>query len=400
MSTSLSANIIGILGFCIVATPAFAQNKNTAAALASRQVQEAKIDSMRNQMAKLPADSAVARANYLHKISLAYKIFNRDSAMACLMRANTLLEKQPLSQTKANIVYQLAQTNLNNGNMADAISYCEKALGLYTALNLPHRIGNTHNTMAACYAYQGKAPEAIAHFRATLTFWDSVKYAEDYASVLGNIGAVYAQMLEDNASSINYFTRGMKILEADNKTNPSEALGIAYMNIGSAMLNEKRMEEAKGYYAKALVTYRALNMPMDVARTSLLLSGLYAGEKQPEKAEQLFKDANAALTSLEPDYALQATIVLTEGSLRRAQHRYKDALAAHARGLAFAQQNGDIQLQASYLEEYEITYKKKGNFIKSRKYHRQAAALNAQMQNSDVQEQVDEMEKPAPRSNQ
>lgn len=400
---SLSLNSVFLLLCCIVGirtTPLAAQNKNTLAAQAARKMQEARIDSMKTLFTALPKDSAIARANLLHKISLSYKSVNRDSALACLKQAHNLLTGLPLSQTTANITYQLAQTYFNDGNLVDALTHCEQALGQYTTLNLPHRIGNTHNTMAACYAYQGKATEAISHFRLTLSFWDSVAYMEDYASVLGNIGAVYAQMLGNNALAVQYFERCLKMLEKDTKTNPSEALGIAYMNIGSAMLNLKHNDDAKGYYAKALITYRSMNLPMEVARTSLLLSGLYTGDKQPEKAEQLYNDAASAIASLSPDYSLRVSQLLTEGALRRAQKRPKEAIEAHAKALAIAEQNGDLQLQADCLGEYALTYRSTYHWMKAKEYKRRAQALINQMNAPDVQENVEEIEHPAPKAKQ
>jgi tetratricopeptide (TPR) repeat protein len=257
--------------------------------------------------------------------SKAYQHFNK--ALSLFTRTNN---KREISSCYNNIglIYH------DQSNNPKAIQYSLKALSILETMNEPYLTANTLISIGNIYRDQKDDAQALDYFKQALEKQQAANSTEGIAIVNSDIGLVYMDQ-NDYDKALRYFNKSLTILK---QIDAEGDIGDCYSYIGDAyfaMGDMKKSEEnerkalevfkstddqegmsdalndigkiyaAEGKYPASLkIEEQALAIAKDIDSRRLIgdinsqLSEDYEKTKQPEKAFQAFKIAEAIKDSL------------------------------------------------------------------------------------------------------
>jgi len=152
-----------------------------------------------------------------------------------------------------------------DGELSQAMSFYQKALGIYEKIGDERGAAHAHNNVGSIYHRRGKYVKALENYQVALNYYDSNHIIHPLITTLTNIASAYITIgLIDEAKEYNQ--RALNLAE---KNGFKGKLATSLVNMGVISSNRHKLVEAKQYYTRALNVYKELDNQRGIANCLL-----------------------------------------------------------------------------------------------------------------------------------
>ncbi|EDN72797.1 TPR repeat protein [Beggiatoa sp. SS] len=145
--------------------------------------------------------------------------------------------------------------------------------------------------LGGCFARQGQAEQAIAHYQQGLAVAEQLEQSEGVKRQKGILHTDLADVLSDKKD----FEEARKAYEAAlsimKEINDQRSIGAINGQLGTLALMQNKLQEAAERYREALAIFQRLNEPETEAVLHHQLGMVYQEAKQWDAAEQAYREA-------------------------------------------------------------------------------------------------------------
>ncbi len=169
-------------------------------------------------------------------------------------------------KTEAKIYGSLSHTQFLSKDYITAIEYTKKSIDIYKAINFTLGLSSAYNNLAIIYKNIGDYENALLYdinsLEINILNKDSISIAKSY----NNLGNVYVG-LQNNVKAISNFRKAIQLNQKKNILNSSPLI-----NLGNLYLKNKKLDDAKDCYLKALsIENQKNNVPVQLDLSNKLL---------------------------------------------------------------------------------------------------------------------------------
>ncbi len=266
---------------------------------------------------------------------------NFDQALGLVKR----MQSQNLSgEQQFQFSRRVGIVHYRQGNRLLALQWFQRAQQQADALGSDQFLAIALADLGTTHLAMMQYPEALRHFRQSLTLKQQGGSELSQAVTLNNIGSLYRKMA-DFAAAIPYFEQAIAIYQKNNKadrvSHTQEELGLVYLEQGNAQQALQIFLQVLQEYQKHPDAAGQLRAELLCARAALALNNL-------EDAEQHLSIASALDLQLGAS-AQTVSLKLYAGNLLSQQDRYQQADAMLLTGLQLANQQADPEHQQAFL---------------------------------------------------
>jgi tetratricopeptide (TPR) repeat protein len=298
----------------------------------------------------------------------------------------------------ANSYNNLGIIAKNRGNYAKAIDYYNKVLEIRKNLcssisneelhkeclikigDALMNIGNVHYSL-------GDYPDAIAKYKQSLAYYDSVSHRKGISSCYNNIGNIFEEQ-ENFDKAIEYYNQSLEInLKLEHLRN----IGTLYNNIGEVYLKQSELTKALKYFNKSLTYREETNDKRGISAVYSNLAMVYYEEGKYSDALEILNKA------LKIDYQIGDKKGTAEdlnylAQVNLAQGRYSEAVDMARKSLEIST---SIQAPLQSKESHRLlsmAYEKQGSYKKALEEHKVFKEFEDRLFNKEKHEQIEELE--------
>ena len=301
--------------------------------------------------------------------NLAYACLHSDPlrAEAYAQEAGDLAEKQELFIEQAKSCRMLGTINLEEGNFAEAMSYCRKSMEIYKELGDKDGMATVHGTMASTYRSQGMIDKALEHYHESLRREQECGASkDDLALCYLNIGACYSGLHRlDLAQSSYEYARSIWEESGDRMK-----LSYLYHNIGTVHGEKEELDRAQEYFQKALEIREDLGDKKGTASTLANLGSLHKNLDDNESALRCFIRSLELYEEIDNRRGI-ARICGCIGGIYTTLGRLDEAEELILRGLSITRKLSVKDWEILCLEKITNLYEAKGDLQKALQYFRE-----------------------------
>jgi serine phosphatase RsbU (regulator of sigma subunit) len=311
--------------------------------------------------------------------------------------------------------------------MMDSCYIChQRSLKINIELNDSNEISETYNNIGTYYLYSSKFDSARYYYNVAITYLSSDKNSTE-ASILNNIALAY-QYEGNFEKAINIYVQSLTIYEEINETRTAL---LIYNNIGSLYKEIGYYNKAIEYFTKKSDYSQKMGDQIEYCKSLNNIAGCFAEMDQIDTAITIYKSAIPLFNSFE-DKETKAMIYKGiadcevelkqyNKSLEHAQkalelrltlnnenqiYRTYFTIAKSYDGLENYQlaekyyrqceehstKSGDVEIKLATMIGLAETLEKRGNYRESNNYLAQYIALKDSLMNSNVQQQISDLE--------
>ncbi|WP_282042604.1 adenylate/guanylate cyclase domain-containing protein [Winogradskyella flava] len=200
--------------------------------------------------------------------------------------------------------------------------------------------------------YKGEYSKAIEAFLRSLEYAKQTEKKKSIGLIQISIADTYSSM-ENNEFAELYYNKGIAILR---KISDSLNLASALLNAGDWALNNKKYNEALGYFEESSLIFEQQDYPIGTAYNLGNIGMVYAEQDKDELAKKNINEAITILEDLEDYYPISvyltylADIYANKGNFDMA-FKYADRSLDLAKSYGLKEQIGDAHLELSKLHE-------------------------------------------------
>ena len=314
-------------------------------------------------------------------------------------------------QTKAQQFDDIAEQQLENGELGTALQTWQQVLAVHTQNGDRRNISSTLYNMASIYEQLQQYQKALEHYQQALEIRQKLEDVNQIAATLHNIGKVYSQ-LSQYSQALASLNQALKIRRQLEDTtaigNTLNEIGVIYdrqsqylkaiefyeealemakkekdnVNITAILSNLGLVNSRLGRYKQAIDFYQKVlqNNPPQKATTLTYVGAIY------RHLEEFYKALNFDRQALEiyeknQDRLNIATTLDNIGVIYREQEKYSEALESHQKALAIREEFGDREGKSASLDNIGIPHKKLGEDSESLEFLIHTLILNKQLGN-------------------
>lgn len=264
-------------------------------------------------------------ANTLNNIGI---IFNNQGdlpkALDCYHKSLKIFEEiltqsknpEEIKDLKKGISYSLGnigQIYLTQGEVSKTLDFYFRALKIREELKDIKGISQSFNNIGFAFYYNGDPAcksskencikeskiKALEYFLKSLKLREEINDKRGIAVSLSNIGGVYADLGDPNCTgskeeckrtsqskALDCYLRSLKILE---EIKDKWGIANSLNDIGSILLEHKRVAEAMIYANRCLQVSKELGYPVNIKKASSLLKRIYTEQKKYKEALGMYE---------------------------------------------------------------------------------------------------------------
>jgi tetratricopeptide (TPR) repeat protein len=204
-----------------------------------------------------------------------------------------------------------------------------KALAIQERLDNKMQVANLQSSIGAVYCELGDHERGLKSFQSSLELYEQEGVQANMAIALGNIGIAY----ENTDRPEQALTAYQRALEISEEIGDRMSVGRALGNMGGTLVDLERYKEALQSYERALEIWREAGNTDLVGYTLGNIGELYLRQNQWHKALE-YLDESSQLLEEGNDPGQVMTNHLNRSIIFETLGRYKEALAAHQKGMA------------------------------------------------------------------
>ncbi len=238
----------------------------------------------------------------------------------------------------------LAVSNFNIGKSYEymgknllAVDKFEKAIELFTQLNLKYELAETEKHLGIVYENLGKYDKALTHYLIALKKMEALNDNAGIASCLNSIGLIYyfEENYEEALSNFN------KTLEIVTELNYVYAIAITYNNIGLVYENTLVFDTALIYYNKAIDIHKSIDNLYDIAIVYNNVANVFFKQDKYDDALKFYKEAMSIAEQLNDSKGI-STGYINIGIVYKELEKYAPAEENFEKSLSISLETGDL----------------------------------------------------------
>ncbi|MBK5243253.1 hypothetical protein [Clostridium sp.] len=204
----------------------------------------------------------------------------------------------------------------------EALKFCKEEHIIYK--------GRILNSIAKLYSELTSVDEHLDLLRQSLECFEKANYLKGILAILNNIGAVYADKVQDNEKALEYFFR---LKDRSEDSNYIEFNVFAYFNIGETYFKFLRYEKALLFCKLAFKKAESAKLEYMVFNSYIILSSIELKLNNYVKAYDYYSLASKELKAYPNQgemlpwyYKSAASLFLEFGEIKKAEISIKKAL--------------------------------------------------------------------------
>ena len=323
-------------------------------------------------------------AQSLNNIGVAnYYLGNYEAALDFMKKA---LEIRNLLKNKRDIVSSYNNIGIiydDIGNYKTALKYYLKALSVYEELEDENGMAITQHNIGVVYENLSNYDKALEYLLKALRIYK--KLNDDYgtASALGNIGVVYKD-LSNYDKSLKY---QLESLEISKKIGDQTGIANSLHNIGIIYINLKNFDKAIEYYKQSLEIEEEIGDKKGVASTLNNIGIIYDDLKNYHKALEYYHKSEKMYEELNDKNGL-ANAYNNIGVCYQNLGQYRQALKYDFLANKIFKESGNKKGIAATFDNIGSVYLKLGNYSKAKKYLFRSLKLAQEMNTKDLMTEI------------
>jgi len=252
-----------------------------------------------------------------------------------------------LNTTKASILNNIALAYQYEGDYEKSINIYVQSLNIYEQLNDMRTAMLIYNNIGSLYKEIGYFNKAIEYYQKKIAFSQEIGDQIEYCKSLNNIAGCYAEM-HNNDTAITIYESAIPLFDSfDDK----ETKAMIYKGIADCEIEKSNYKKALKYAQKALDLRLIINNDNLIYRTYLTIAEAFNGLK-----------------------------------------KYRMALTYYRKCEKYSQESGDVQIKLKTMFGLANSLSILGNYRESNNYLALYIALNDSIMNSNVQQQISDLE--------
>jgi len=278
----------------------------------------------------------------------------------------------PDSPEKVQVLLAISQNYLNS-SLKDAVDFANAAKDLSLKIKYDAGLANSYRFLGATYKKQGKFPETLDAYTASLEIFTRMGDLVGQSLILNNFGSLYGDQGQET-KGLEYYFQSLKLGE---QANDNKRIVTTLSNIGNIYLNKPNTyDKALEYFLRALPLANQLNDNAIIGTVNVNIGEVYMNINNYDSALFYFRQSLAAF-ELTGDVCYTLNDI---GKLYERQHNYDSALSYHERALSIATHLDSKEDMTGSLLGMAQTYFSKGKIT---------AALSAYQKANDIARSLD-----------
>lgn len=274
------------------------------------------------------------------------------------------------------------------GRSEEALRLLDTGLKLAIKVNNVWSIGTYYHQMGTIYYDLGKYNDAMEHMLLAVKWREKDKNEKGIADTYIWLGILCEKGFKDYNKSLGYYRQAMAIY---NKLGIEYELAYCYSNMGNVYYESAKYDSALFYHFKAIAINEKSEEKYSLGIEHNNVANVYTELKDYSKA---FLHLNKSLQYRQESGDQQgiANVQHNLGSLYEKQARYSEALQSYQKGLEIAKQIDAKELIAHCYFGLANVNEQLGNLKASIQFHKLYQQQKDSMYNTDVAEQLAQME--------
>lgn len=259
---------------------------------------------------------------YFYKGEIEASIKYAELVEDILRKIDYVKGKLDISLYLVNVYYIKNQYYKAREIANEALKFCTEEHIIYK--------GRILNSLAKLYSELTSVDEHLDLLKQSLECFEKAKFLRGILGVLNNIGAVYADKVQDNEKALEYF---LKLQGRSEDSKSLEFNVFAYYNIGEVYFKSLRYEEALSFCKLALKKAKSAKLESMVFNSYVILSSIELELNNYKRAYDYFNLAREELKAYPNQgemlpwyYKSAASIFLEFGEIKKAEISINKAL--------------------------------------------------------------------------
>lgn len=281
--------------------------------------------------------------------------FNLSAQDRTIDSLKKILSHSNNKKTKGNTALHLGEVYFNQGNMAEALEYFNRALLISEQINDKKNAAESLNNMGIVFNRNGNLLKCIELMEQSLKLKIEIKDTLGIGKAYNNLGYFYA-LKGEQKKAYDYYTHALK-LQKDNCDSTGQAYTL--VNLGKIYRKDGNYKKAKEYFKESLLLRELIDDQQGVAESTLEL-GLVSFMIKDIKSATIFAQRSFKIAK-----ELNRSILIRNASellykIYKFQNNHADALKMHelftqTKDSISSEKNRKLSLQ----KELQITFEKK-----------------------------------------
>jgi serine phosphatase RsbU (regulator of sigma subunit) len=224
---------------------------------------------------------------------ISYVYYNQSAfnkAMENLLKAQKIFRETGSNDELSNTYLMLGEIYHRQNKLEEALKSYLAALDISKKTGNIFQCGVYYEYIGNCYIDMGNYPRAIENHFASLKMSEKLKDIKGVGDSYGDIAFIYTNMKDYQKSLVNF----QAALQKYKEFGMPEHIANAYRDVAGTNYKLNKYDIALSYYDSALVVYQKEKDNLQISRTWLLMSDVYASKH----------DAASAINSLNKTIAL------------------------------------------------------------------------------------------------
>ncbi len=211
-----------------------------------------------------------------------------------------------------------------------ALMLADSALAIATRIRYKTGIAQAYFGIGSAQTTAGRYDEGIKNLLSAIAIFETLNNRRAVTNMYNSIGNAYVG-LKNNGKAFEFFMKSYRM--ACQPPADEYMIAIASVGVGGALLEDKKFEEAIGYFKKAEGYFGKSNNPVYEAMTSSMIGETYFRAGNSNAAEKYFRRLIPVFRQSNDDYAL-ASVLGNLGELELERKNYQQATVFLSEALA------------------------------------------------------------------
>jgi class 3 adenylate cyclase/Tfp pilus assembly protein PilF len=290
-----------------------------------------------------------------------------------------VIAKSPLDSNKVLSLLALSKEYLST-DPAEALVFASNATTIAKSISFAKGLAFGYKAIGLVHTMQGNYIEAIENYELSLSMFDSLGDKKGQANILSNEGTVFFNQADDE-KALELYLRALQVAE---QTDDSTRIATILLNIGAVYAHKKgTYDKALDYYLRALPISRSLSDRNIIATINANIGEIYLLREEVDLAIPYFKESQR-------EYAGSENTPYALNNLGKAYFKkgdYQKAIQYHQQALNIARSLETVVDEADALLGLADAYMKTESISTAIEYYKRAEeiALKISTANSEMQ---------------
>jgi tetratricopeptide (TPR) repeat protein len=311
-------------------------------------------------------------------LEYASKLYANEPEQAIVISREVirLTENTKLLKECADAHRVIALSYFKQSKFKDALVELDKAINIYTKLNLKELIARTLQNIGIMHRRIGQNLQALQAYSQSEKLFEQVGDKQNRSLVLLSIGNLHT-ILDNPLKAFESYSECLEILE---EINDTDNIGIVIGNIGNLYTKLGDYEKAFQWSERSLMLHKQMGYQRGIAFALCELGLLYSLTGKRAKARECYDEALVIYEETN-DLTGQASIHNDLSQFYLDTEKYVIALKNAESARILYEQANDTQNRATMYDRIGDIYSKKNDYASALQSYQQAVELISKTEN-------------------